>query len=420
VLNAIERLPDELLFKSAWVSRRNLSAEENVKLTILRRELRNGAILDQTGREKISKSISGGFKRFSEDGIIEGKDRFILVGSPLTAGYWKSLVEVQREKRWSWSDGSFAEHLRRSVATAIGSGCGAVAQMEIGFGDEAKQSLDQMRNGRPVAKIDDGMEQLVSLALRCRDTGSTHVADVVFRWDLPTGKLITTNRYIEKPDKEINLDVLDAWIQLNDGVLKSNDISCKIDKTHRWQVPTDNELQRLGWIANYDIPDAFGPDLYDRAIQLFAERKVSDCSEIFQQMLSDRDHHEVRNNLAFCQIILGNYKDALENLQTAISTKEMALYVLNRGIAECLIGKKDVGAQSIEQAFNQTEEKSMSQVVYSLLLSPDCANIEVLSDVRVLFAIVANMARCGTSPEVIDASSASLSDDERQQLSKLN
>ncbi len=45
VLNAIERLPDRLLFESKWLSRRALTLEENIRSTVLRQELKNNKAL---------------------------------------------------------------------------------------------------------------------------------------------------------------------------------------------------------------------------------------------------------------------------------------------------------------------------------------------------------------------------------------
>jgi len=99
VLNAIERLPDKLLFKSNWLSRRNLSLEENIRVSVLCRELKHDKALSAEERAKVVAELTEGYRMLFEAGITEINNYIRLAGAPLTAGFWKSFVEVERGKR---------------------------------------------------------------------------------------------------------------------------------------------------------------------------------------------------------------------------------------------------------------------------------------------------------------------------------
>jgi hypothetical protein len=104
VLNAIERLPDKLLYESRWLSRRILTLEENVQVSVLSREIARDKLLSSRQRGDIAFEITDGYRKLHELGLTERDDCIRLIGAPLTAGFWKSFVEVEKGKRWSWSD----------------------------------------------------------------------------------------------------------------------------------------------------------------------------------------------------------------------------------------------------------------------------------------------------------------------------
>jgi len=141
VLNAIERLPDKLLYESRWLSRRMLTLEENVQVSVLARELARDKSLSSRERGDIAFEITDGYRKIHELGLTERGDCIRLVGAPLTAGFWKSFVEVEKGKRWSWSDKAFAEQLRQPIMQAIRKACGAVGAFEGQFADNAKEAL---------------------------------------------------------------------------------------------------------------------------------------------------------------------------------------------------------------------------------------------------------------------------------------
>jgi hypothetical protein len=125
VLNCIERLPDKLLFKSRWLSRRNLSISENIRIETLRKELKEDRRLSPEEQLKIQSDLQAGYTTLFQMGISELPDYVRLAGAPLTAGFWKSFVEVEKGKRWIWDDDSFEETLLYFIVAAIGRAHGA-------------------------------------------------------------------------------------------------------------------------------------------------------------------------------------------------------------------------------------------------------------------------------------------------------
>ena len=71
VLNAIERLPDKLLYESRWLSRRTLTLEENIRVTLLRRDLKLNKSLSVAERSEVAKELTEGYRKLFEAGIIE-------------------------------------------------------------------------------------------------------------------------------------------------------------------------------------------------------------------------------------------------------------------------------------------------------------------------------------------------------------
>ena len=63
VVNAIERLPDKLLFESKWLSRRALTLDENIKVTVLRRELRLNKALSVDEKSEIANELTDGYRK---------------------------------------------------------------------------------------------------------------------------------------------------------------------------------------------------------------------------------------------------------------------------------------------------------------------------------------------------------------------
>jgi hypothetical protein len=86
----------------------------------------------------------------------------------------------------------------------------------------------------------------------------------------------------------------------HEALLASNEIVFILTKLSRWELPTAEELYRLGYISKHPIPDTFGPGPSEHAVSKFAEGDIQGCATIFAKMLLDREEPAIRNNLGFC------------------------------------------------------------------------------------------------------------------------
>jgi len=401
VLNAIERLPDDLLFQAKWLSRRRLTLEENIRVSVLMRELKQDIPLSPEERTEIATRMATGYRKLFEAGIIEIDNCIRLAGAPLSAGFWKSYVEVEKGKRWSWDDDSFAENLRQPITRAIGKACGAVTHFETHNGDNAKHALANLRCGKIVKDVDESMGEMIFTAVVAREHKATHAVDVAFQWESPAGRQTTQMRFLEKVDAEMRQDEIQKWLDAHKAMLAANEISFVTIGFERWELPSSEELHRLGYIAGYRVPDAFGPPLGEQAVAKFGSGDVKGCREIFARMLVDKDDPEIRNNLAFCQIVTGDFPDGLENATKAVAGDYYPLYELNKGVASCLLGDTEGAKASLRNALNEQRArgaKYYSDAAFLLVLEPDLKRAGAQPDLLVEVAILMNLWRMGDLP----------------------
>jgi len=398
VLNAIERLPDKLLFQSKWLSRRNLTLEENIRVSVLIRELTRDKPLSSEQRGEIASELTDGYRKLFEAGITEIDNCIRLAGAPLTAGFWKSFVEVEKGKRWSWDDDSFAENLRQPITRAIGKACGAVAHFETHFGDNAKQGLFDLRANKAVKDVDESMGEMIFTAVIARESKATNAVDVTFQWDSPAGRQSTKMRFVEETEAEMRQEDIDKWLDTHKAMLAANEISFVVTGFSRWELPTPLELHRLGFISGYRIPDVFGPTQGEQAVSKFGEGDEKGCLETFARMLADKEDPQIRNNLAFCQIIIGDVAGGLENATRAVAGDYEPLYELNKGVAEFLQGNGDAAKQCLRNALKELRapgNKYFSDAAYVLVLEPVERKARAHPTLLIEAAILINLWRIG-------------------------
>lgn len=414
VLAAIERLPDKLLFESKWVGRRKLTLEENIRISILAKELKRKQTLSKEEKSQIVAEQTDGYQTLFNAGIIEISNVVRLAGAPLTAGFWKSFVEVERGKRWTWDDDSYSEDVLYFIALGMGEECGALGEMNISSGQDAIAALKMIRAGDIPRDFDEGMGEMISTCLFARDEKSTHVADVALQIVSPAGKHTFHCRFLEKSGSELMAEKFQHWIESNRAILKGNEISVALSSFNRWMLPTDIELHRLGRITGYQIPQVFGPSEGERAISLFAQGDMQGCMDTFSRMLKDKEAAYVRNNLGFCQLIANDIKGGLDNFSKALVSEYMPLYEMNKGIAEHLSEKYEDAKQSLRHALKKLSEMDAehNEADYVLVLEFGAKLVKPTAGLKLDAAILINLWRMGDlSREQLEAQLALLSKD---------
>lgn len=399
VLNAIERLPDKLLFESNWVSRRALTLEENVRVSILCRELKAGKQLSEVERVVVACEMRDGYRRLFDLGITEIDNCIRLAGAPLTAGFWKSFVEVERSKRWTWDDDSFADLLRQPIMKSIGMSCAAFAQFETAVGNEIESAVGALRAGETLPEINDSFGELIFTCLLAKEEQIMHVADCLFSMESPAGKQSFQCRYFEKIGFQLESGRIENWIANSGDLLAGNEIRLELRGFRKWQIPSPEELHRLGRITGSRIPDVFGPTEMAQSVEMFGEGDIQGCMDMFSRMLADKDEPDVRNNLAFCQILTGAVGDGLDNATKAMAGDYEPLYEMNKGIAEFLLGDPGAANHSLSNALQQlVDPHTEFEPTPSYVLVLDSALDKVISlrGIPVDAAILINQWRMGT------------------------
>ncbi|MBK9182084.1 MAG: ATP-binding protein [Ignavibacteria bacterium] len=398
VLNAIERLPDKLLFQSKWVSRRHLTLEENIGVTILRSELKHNKSLSNDDRQSIATTLTDGYNKLFEAGITELRDGIRLAGSPLSAGFWKSFVEVERGKRWTWDDDSYADSLRQPIIKKIGQECGAGGHIDTIAGKDAVDALQLLRDGNIPSEFDEGMGEMIVSALFAHDEKLTHVADVTFQIQSPAGKQTHQCRFFESPSVQLGETQFHEWVVNHQSLLDGNEIAVVVTGFNRWELPTQIELHRLGRISGYPIPEVFGPTESEHAISMFEHGDINGCMATFSRMLRDREAGYLRNNLAFCQLLTGDAANGLNNATKAMAEDYEPLYEMNKGIGEYLIGEHDNAKSSLRKALEQLDSqdsKFNSDATYVLVIESTEKRCKSHKGVPVDAAILINLWRIG-------------------------
>jgi hypothetical protein len=336
VLNAIERLPDKYLFESRWLSRRKLSLDENVIVQILKEELKLGAALSEQERREIASELKQGYQVLFNEGIIDQESAIHLVGTPLTTGFWKSFVEVEKGKRWWWNDDSYAEVLRGVIIGTIARTMRAAGSIDIKQGDDSLVALEALRKGEPAREITEGFGELMAVTVIARDeTREVATAvDISFQVESPAGRQTFCVRFLEHLGEEIKREAIDSWIAAHKDILLGHGIAVVVVTVDSWKLPGPEEMHRLAYISGAGLPEKqFGPSMVDRAIAMFKEGDIGGCANIFEMMLRDKEDPSIVNNLGFCKILLGSIDEGLQAFEKSMAKKYDPLTELNKGIA---------------------------------------------------------------------------------------
>lgn len=402
VLNSIEHLPDTLLFESKWLSRQKISREENIRVSTLERELTEGRVLDGEGRESVAATITAGYRSLFESGITTSPDHIQLKGAPLTTGFWKSYVEVEKRKRWSWNNRTFNENLRQPILIALRKSLNAAGPIDIHNEDSARVALNCLRSGMSVKDVDDGMGELISTSLLALRSKANFAVDVTFKWKSPAGRQDHYVRFVEKSESEITRDGIGSWLIATEPTLRSNEIEIELASFERWVLPSTSELHRLGYISGYELPSVFGPGLMSQAITLFEKNDVGGCQLAFERILADKESPMVRNNLAFCQIFNGQVLDGLASAEKAVAGEYDPLYELNLGIAKVLNSNDADGRTHMSNALEQVRKsrhKYSYHALFGLVLQADRKSVRAVQNVLLEAAIIANIIRMQHEPD---------------------
>jgi hypothetical protein len=267
------------------------------------------------------------------------------------------------------------------------------------LGDSAVQGLLALRAGAAVTDISDSLSEMVFSALVAREAKATHAVDVAFQMDSRAGRQTIHVRFVEKPGIEMRQEQIAEWVGAHKELFAGNEISLAMRAFARWILPNPEELHRLGHISDFPIPDAFGPNAIEQSIAMFGTGDIQGAADGFVRILSDKESDAIRNNLGFCQILLGRTREALVNVKKAMVHFYEPLYELNKGVGEFLEGDRDAAKQSLKNALQQIQSPDGHfdpwGVSYVLMLEPTDKKVWYCEGLAVDAAILINLWRMG-------------------------
>ena len=397
VLNAIDELSDDLLVNSRWLRRRRLSLEENVELERLRQELSSGQTLSADERGRLYEEIAAGYKELFERGISSSPTSLDLVGGAVTAGYWKSLVQTERTRRWAWVDDGFVPLVRATVANALSREIGpGIVRGEVGDGEfSATEALEQLRAGREFKNVSRGdLSKWMLACVRAREAEAQTLIDVSYRLEHQRSTRFVVSYVRSEPTQLMGL--VEAWIIKRDEVLQEHGMAVSVDAFNEIASPSDREMARLSRSAGIMPPaDVFGPGLMDEAVGLFLKGQLEEALSLFEVMLQDSDDALVRNNIAYCLMAMGRAEEALPHSRKS-AERENALRAHNLAVARALNGEIELARNALRHSWTIREEDPEEEdVVCMLLLSQDHKSVRSVEGIPLTAALLTNMLTIG-------------------------
>lgn len=118
--------------------------------------------------------------------------------------------------------------------------------------------------------------------------------------------------------------------------------------------------------------------------------------DVFEAMLCDKEDSVIRNNLAFCQLLVGDVTTGLANARKALEGEYTPLHELNKGIGEFLIGSTATAKDSLRNALRKLHEPESpfdTDAAYVLVIDAAESNCDAHSELPVDAAILINLWR---------------------------
>ncbi len=418
VTSAIEKLPDNLLFGSNWLSRKTLTLEENIKVEIFSRILEGDLVTEDIELE-ISDVVKKSYSELFKSGIISNEFKLDLVGDSFTEGFWKSYVEVEKGKTWIWNNDNFDDALFNTLMSLIIKEIDAVFTKPIK--DSEENILDILKKfregkGKLSFKRNNAYDLIISTILGRRYEAPIYTAsDTILKLN---------HENISKPflvrclgeNCDNMQDILGEFISTHEKTLQSFNISIEVESPQIWNLLSNEEVLRLANKINIIVPeDLFGKSLYDRAITAFSQGDIDTTIATFEMMLEDDSDGDIRNNLAFCYMVEGQYDKALEYLQEILPNETVEadnlslpyspLWDNNLSLLNYLLSDTDKAPIFLRRALTwlnhsktQNDPFDVRNVAYILMLSTDLQTITAQPVVPVDVALLLNLGIMTKTP----------------------
>lgn len=395
VLNAIERLPNQLLYESPWLRLRKLSISQNIHAECLRRSLMENRCLEEKEKDEIGATIKCGYQRLFKEGIINSPDRLFLIGDPHTGGFWKSFVEVERKKRWAWNRHDYYEELSAQIAFHIAKCVNSPVHTCTAFEDDGRNSLEMLRKNEVIPASGEGVFFLSTVSQIGKERSCKRVISMIIRFQVDGSTHSSHWHFMIKFENEITFTALQDVLQQKQAIFESCGIVIAISDWDTWELPTNDELHRMAWISDFRLASHFGARLYERALDAFRENRLADACTIFESMINDRFDSDAANNLAFCQMILGKVADANKILDKVTAKGFNPLHQYNKGIAKILSGSRDLGISILNETIDWLDKHqrifNQDYILCIIWIKNSLQEVEAIVDCPLEMAILGSL-----------------------------
>jgi hypothetical protein len=408
VFRSIEDLPEAVLCGTPRLRTFNLTLSESVSVTRLGHELRQGATLTQDVPIPAEETLKGVYRELHRRGITESPDSIRLVGGAFTRGFWKAFVKADKGRRWSWDDSAFGPALMVEATVCMNEALAADARVLLGLHADlrwedidAVASLEMLRSGQLPKQV--RLARLLGeRTLAARAKGSSVVTDLVVGL-ASRGYEAVWQSTVFDPSQRVKLDGEWAeWIADRKPVLESHGISITFASTRQWHPATDAEIQQLAFIGPSPLDEEFGPSLLAQAFDAFGKGRLDEAVARFEWMVNARPEDFLRNDLAYCLMLQGRFKEAkdqFDRMQFSRKEPSWPLWSHNRAVLAALTDDKAASISLLEKAIAAHLRAPDRDIICMLLLRPDQRGVVSVDDIAAGAAMTCNLLTVAGSTE---------------------
>lgn len=399
VVKSIEQLGDAILFESRWVRFAKLDLSEAVTRESFLAALKLGRSLDADERHSIEEPVRAGFATLYAAGIIATPDRLDVIGYPFTSGFWKSFVEVEKQKPFVWIQANYQSAMAVEVMLSLFAG---LEILPFGSSEDGSSGelLAAIRSGnRPAAVQKHSIAEMMTTTLVGREASRDRAISIDVAIEIGNVTRTFLSDYLGSESIEALRRRFDAWRDSRLSVLVEYGLSVVIRNVVEWQLPTNDEAHRLAWVADFELPvDSFGPSQYELMLTDFAAQNYSSAISRLNALISDKANAIAHNALGYCMVMVDRTAESIAQFARAQELDPDPLWTHNLAVAKWLTGQREEAVGLFRDALarmDRDRDAYERSVVSMLLLSRDGMTVCSEDSITVDAALIVNLAITG-------------------------
>ena len=241
---------------------------------------------------------------------------------------------------------------------------------------------------------------IVQVAIEGASRSIAGVVDMKVALAVAGGSTVLRVSYLAVVDATQVRANLDSWIETHRDVLRRRNVSVEVEEVEEWTLPSAEELQWLAYVSQAPtLPEEhFGPAIVMRALRKFNDGDVAAAAELFRQMIWHRESSSMRNNYAYCLLVLGEYSDAGRVLEGIPADAQTYMVRHNAAMQEVLSGAVQAGESRLEVLWKELQEEGNRDKLdaYSMLtLDAGLETVTSHAELPVDAAVIMNLVALG-------------------------